>query len=109
MEVGIDIEEIARIKKAHKRWGDRFIRHIFTHQEAKYCFSLKDPYPSLAARFCAKEATIKALKKSIPFNRIEIVKKEDSSPSIQIDGKPTNLSVSLSHSKDHAVAIVIKP
>ena len=59
--LGIDSVQVDRIKKASKRWGKSFLRRLFTDRELDYCFRHKNPYPSLAARFAAKEALIKAL------------------------------------------------
>ncbi len=109
MEIGIDIEEIERIKKAHKRWGDRFLNRIYTKREIEYCFSLSDPYPSLTGRYCAKEALTKALKKRLPFSDVELIHGKNSSPELLIRGKKTDLSVSISHCRHYAVAVVLKP
>ena len=58
--IGIDLIEVDRIKAAYERWGERFLRKVFTEAEVKYCFRKKEPSPSLAARFAAKEAGFKA-------------------------------------------------
>ena len=58
---GLDATEIDRIEEAIKRYGDRFIRRVFTEGEIAYCRRKKDFAPSFAARFAAKEAAMKAL------------------------------------------------
>ena len=59
---GIDMVEIQRIKDSIQRYGDNFVRRIFTDEEIKYCESRKNGrYESYAARFAAKEAVSKAL------------------------------------------------
>lgn len=58
--IGIDLIEVDRIKAAYERWGERFLSKVFTEEEARYCFRKKEPYPSLAARFAAREAGFKA-------------------------------------------------
>jgi len=58
---GLDATEIDRIEEAIKRYGDRFIRRVFTAGEIAYCQAKKDFAPSFAARFAAKEAAMKAL------------------------------------------------
>jgi holo-[acyl-carrier-protein] synthase len=55
------LTEIARIRSAHQKHGKSFLDKIFTTEEQTYCLSKADPYPSLAARFAAKEAVSKAL------------------------------------------------
>jgi holo-[acyl-carrier protein] synthase len=56
--VGVDIVEISRIEEAIKERGDTFLKRIYTPAELE-CYRHK--LPSLAARFSAKEAVIKAL------------------------------------------------
>ena len=59
--IGVDIVEIERFRRAVERRGRRFLEKIFTEEEMEYCFSMKDPYPHLAGRFCVKEAVLKSL------------------------------------------------
>ena len=58
---GVDLCRPARIKRIIKRHGDRFLRRVFTEAEIEYCSSKGNPYLSYAARFAAKEATMKIL------------------------------------------------
>ena len=44
-----------------ERYGDRFLRRVFTDAEIQYCTRRRDPVPHLAGRFAAKEAAMKAL------------------------------------------------
>lgn len=59
--IGMDATEIDRVAEVLARHGDRFLRRVFTDDEVAYCRRHRDPAPSLAARFAAKEATMKAL------------------------------------------------
>ena len=59
--MGFDETDIPRIAAALERYGDRFLRRVFTDGEIAYCTRRKDPAPHLAARFAAKEAGMKAL------------------------------------------------
>ena len=59
--IGIDIVEVDRIQEASRRWGIRFEQRIYTRQELAYCGDSPSRYWRLAARFAAKEATLKAL------------------------------------------------
>jgi holo-[acyl-carrier protein] synthase len=59
--IGIDATDIPRIARTLDRYGDRFLRRIFTAGEIAYCTRRKNPVPHLAARFAAKEAGMKAL------------------------------------------------
>ncbi len=114
--IGIDIIEIARIKAAIARQGEDFLKRIYTDSEIKaYRWKL----PSLAARFAAKEAVIKALGKTTAGARlkdIEILADDKGKPLVNLYGEAQNqakalgldkLAVSLSHSKEYAIAIAI--
>ena len=57
---GIDIIEVARVKTAYDKFGERFLKRILRPAEVEYCFRYKDPAPFLAVRFAAKEAISKA-------------------------------------------------
>jgi holo-[acyl-carrier protein] synthase len=58
---GLDAIEIARVAAAIERYGDRFVRRVFTQEEIAYCRRKRDAASSFAARFAAKEAAMKAL------------------------------------------------
>lgn len=109
LEIGIDIEKIDRFKKYLN--DSSFLEGIFTKKELSYCFSKAHPEQHLCARFCAKEACVKALKCSFEeFNKIEILNNKDGSPYLKIlDEKYKNyiFKVSMSHTKDFANAVVI--
>ena len=59
--LGFDATDIPRIGDALERYGDRFLRRIFTDGEIAYCTRRRNPVPHLAGRFAAKEAAMKAL------------------------------------------------
>jgi holo-[acyl-carrier protein] synthase len=114
--IGIDIIEIARIKKAIAHWGEGFLQRVYTEPELKLYH--KKP-SSLAARFAGKEAVIKTLgtqAKGISWKEIEILSDPSGQPSVHLYGKAQNqanglgldnLAISLSHSKEYAIACVI--
>lgn len=111
--IGTDIESVDRFVQLDRSSHRAFLERIFTQDELNYCFSKKFPAPHLAARFCGKEAVIKALsevgiKELIPHHAIEIVREESGVPRIKVD-KDLSLTihVSLSHSKDRAIAFAI--
>ncbi len=112
--IGVDIVEISRIKQAIARWGDGFLHRVYTESELRLCH--KKP-SSLAARFAGKEAVIKALRQSkgISWKQIEVLSEPDGRPSVRLYGKAkeqarhldlTNLAITLSHSKEYAIAFV---
>jgi holo-[acyl-carrier protein] synthase len=59
--LGIDATDLPRVREVFGRYGERFLRRVFTDVEIAYCTRQRDPVPSLAGRFAAKEATMKAL------------------------------------------------
>lgn len=59
--LGMDATEVPRIADALERYGERFLRRVFTDREIAYCMRRKHPAPHLAGRFAAKEAGMKAI------------------------------------------------
>ena len=59
--LGLDATDIPRVRDVFERYGTRFLRRVFTDVEIAYCTRQRDPVPSLAGRFAAKEAAMKAL------------------------------------------------
>jgi phosphopantetheine--protein transferase-like protein len=121
MSVGIDLVSISRIQAILDRWGDRFLDRIFTRSEVDYCKSRHSPARSLAARFAAKEAFFKAVSgfdsaedaAAIRFKDVEVMFEPNGAPRLVSTGAAREAlggrlaSVSLSHEKDMATAIVI--
>ena len=113
--IGVDIIEITRIERLIKRWGKTFLQRVFTPSELKFYNNTS----SLAARFAAKEAVLKALgacDKGISWQEIEILAEPNGKPSVNLMGKAklqadesaiSKINISLSHSKEYAVAFVI--
>jgi holo-[acyl-carrier protein] synthase len=120
--VGIDIVDVHRIEDSIQRFGDRFLNRLFTRAEQAYCESLSNNTATaqcLAARFAAKEATIKVLRpeaamldwRTIEIQRhqegyCDIVLYEDAADLAQQRGIMT-LSVSMSHEAAYATAVVV--
>ena len=67
--IGVDLAQIPRLRRVVERWDDRFLRRVFTEAEIAYCRRRRDPIPHLAARFAAKEATLKALGTGLTHGR----------------------------------------
>lgn len=107
---GIDIIEIARIQKAVERWGDDFLHHIFNEEEIAYCRHRKNPYQHYAVRFAAKEAVFKAVgDRKMGWKDLTITNDADGKPacSYSAQGFTKKILISLSHSRDYAVASAI--
>ncbi len=118
--IGIDIIEIARLRKAIERNGDRFLTRVFTDGEVRFCKARRDPYQHLAARFAAKEAVMKALAsgwgKGISWKDMEVISGKEGTPLLECSGEAGRLlkkiggraiHVSLSHQRDLACASVV--
>src|SRR4029434_6211841 len=59
--IGIDATDIPRVAEMFARYGDRFLRRVFTDGEIAYCTRHRNPAPHLAARLAAKEAAVEAI------------------------------------------------
>ncbi len=119
IRTGVDLVEIARVQASAERFGDRFLTRVFTAAELAICAGRP---PSLAARFAAKEAVAKALgtgvwRCGVEWTDIEILRDEEShEPCLILHGAAaerseqlgaTEWSVSLTHSRETAVAFTV--
>ena len=77
--IGLDATDIPRIADVLERYGDRFLRRVFTDDEIAYCKRRRNPAPHLAGRFAAKEAAMKALgtghSQGVIWKDIEVVRR----------------------------------
>jgi holo-[acyl-carrier protein] synthase len=108
---GVDIIEINRIQKAIARWGENFLRHVFSDEEIQYARSRKFPAQHFAVRFAAKEAVYKAIPDNarIGWKDIKIFNDKNGRPQCTVnkDNFKNKVLISLSHSHDYAVANAI--
>jgi len=108
---GIDIIEIERIQKAIDRWGDNFLRHVFTDEEIEYSKNHKFPTQHFAARFAAKEAVFKAVGDNphITWKDINVLNDKHGRPccSLKVKNFRHKIVISLSHTQNYAVASAI--
>ncbi len=114
--VGIDITEIDRVEAALGRFGDRFLRRVYTPMEAAVC---RGRVSELAARFAAKEAVMKALgtgAKGVAWREIEVLPNRRGKPLVYLHGRAKaraekialdGLDISLTHDGNLALAIVV--
>ena len=117
---GIDLVEVARIGASIERFGDRFLKRIFTENEIRYCRSKPNFAERFAARFAAKEAALKAIgtgwRGGVAWVEIEIRREPGGRPTLHYSGRAAEYaarlgmkttSLSLSHTAEHAIAQVI--
>jgi holo-[acyl-carrier protein] synthase len=87
--LGFDTTDIPRIAAAVERYGERFLRRVFTDGEIAYCTRRRNPAPHLAGRFAAKEAAMKALgtghSRGVLWKDIEVVR-EFGPPQLRLHG-----------------------
>ncbi|MCX7929798.1 MAG: holo-ACP synthase [Chlorobi bacterium] len=116
--IGLDIVEIERISAAIERYGEQFLRRVFTDVERAYCErSSANRMLHYAARFAAKEAFSKAIGTGITrgfqFRDCGVVNLESGQPTIVLTGtlgerwSNGRIHVTLSHTRHHAAACVI--
>jgi holo-[acyl-carrier protein] synthase len=103
--IGIDIVDVSRIEAVKRRHGERFLRRIFTDSEIAYARSKRRSSETLAGRFAAKEAFMKAVGRRLPWREIEVLSGERGKPLISYKGEHYR-SVSISHEKAYAIAAV---
>lgn len=73
--LGLDLAEVPRIAAMVERWGERFTRKLFTDRERAFAAERANSAQHLAARFAAKEATLKALgvPRGLSWHEMEVV------------------------------------
>jgi len=121
LTIGVDLVEIARVERVLTRYRDRFLERVFTPAEILYC---RARLPELAARFAAKEAVAKALgvgvrmmaRDGINWRDVEVIGDRRGKPLIRLYGRAaeraselglTEWAVSLSHTREYAIAFVV--
>jgi len=117
---GVDLCEVGRLQQAIERHGSRFTNRVFTEAEAAYAESKANRYERYAARFAAKEAAMKALgtgwRGGIAWRDFEVKNLGSGRPTLIFHGKAAeiaekrgirNVSLSLTHTAEQALAMVI--
>ncbi len=116
LAVGVDIVELDRIEAMIARWGERFLRRVYTPSELEYCAGR---VASLAVRWAAKEAVSKALTcgwMEVGWTEIEVERSSIGQPHVVLHGRAraraqelglTEWAISLSHGRDYAVAVAV--
>jgi holo-[acyl-carrier protein] synthase len=96
---GIDLVEIQRIRQSLERYGDRFLKRVFTPAEQAYCLRKRNASESLAARFAAKEAGAKALgtgiSRGVHWLEIEVIREPGGRPSLRFHGRAAQIAAEL--------------
>ncbi|MCI0452882.1 MAG: holo-ACP synthase [Candidatus Latescibacteria bacterium] len=118
--MGIDLIEIARVRRVHGEYPARFVERILTPHEREYVARYADPVPRIAGRFAAKEACMKALGTGwgagVRWRDVEVVRNPRGKPEIQLHGRAkeicallggTVVHCTITHTDDQAMAMVV--
>jgi holo-[acyl-carrier protein] synthase len=113
---GVDLIEVERITEAVEKYGQLFLQRVYTAKEIQ---QVGQNMGSLAARWAAKEAVAKALGTGIgevAWAEIEILRGPNKEPLLNLYGNARRIaeakglhdwSISLSHTRQHAIAMVV--
>jgi len=108
---GVDITEVRRLRQAVEKWGDAFVKKIFTEEELRNAKKKTSFYQHLAGRFAAKEAVFKALGDAeLTWKDVEILNDRDGRPLCKIlngRAKKVEVHISISHVKTYATAFAV--
>ncbi|MFC1533410.1 holo-ACP synthase [Thermodesulfobacteriota bacterium] len=118
--IGVDLVHIKRMESVIQRWGDRFIRRVFTPGEIEICYSRSSSPSAFSLRFAAKEAFCKALgtgmKKGVKWRDIEVIHFPGGRPGLKIHGRSSKICekekimgfhLSLSDEGEYGIAMVV--
>jgi holo-[acyl-carrier protein] synthase len=118
--LGVDIAEVERVKAAIERYGQTFLRRVYTTREREYCEQFRNKFERYAGRFAAKEAAMKALgtgwSRGVRWVDVEVVRVRGGRPTIQLAGEAANvakrlgvkhIALSITHTEAQALAQVI--
>ncbi len=117
---GVDLAEVRRIREAIERYGDRFIRRIYTDAEIAYVERKANKFERYAGRFAAKEAGMKAIgtgwKRGVRWQDFEVSNLPSGRPTLRLHGEAeriagkmgvTSISLSITHTAELGMAHVI--
>src|SRR5580698_9479577 len=87
---GADLAEVPRIRASIERFGERFVRRIYTAAEIAYVGRTANRYERYAARFAAKEAGMKAIgtgwKRGVTWQDFEVANLPSGKPTLRFHG-----------------------
>ncbi len=117
---GVDLAEVDRIRESVERFGEKFLKRIYTERERAYVERKANKFERYAARFAAKEAGMKAIgtgwRKGVRWQDFEVVNLPSGRPTLKLHGVAaefaarlgvTNIQLSLTHTSQSGLAYVI--
>ena len=118
--IGIDLVDVARIRREVERRGEGLLEEVLTPVELEYCHGMAKPFPSIAVRFAAKEALFKALgtgkRGAMSWQDLEVRRNGLGKPDLAVTGASgeavrtlgaDRIHLSLTHTDEHALAAVL--
>ena len=118
--IGVDIVDVARIQAMLDRFGERFLRRVYTEEETAYAMSGVNKAERLAGRFAVKEAALKALgtgkSHGILWRDVETLRGRYGKPEVHLHGQAVKWAklhgvakvfVSITHDGGKALAFLI--
>ena len=119
--VGLDLVAVDRVRRLLQRHGKRALERLLTDRERAYCQEQPMPARHVAVRLAAKEAAYKAFQgashaRGIGWRELEVGRLSDGRPELILHGRALTVArklsvseifLSLSHTDDHAAAVVI--
>jgi holo-[acyl-carrier protein] synthase len=117
---GVDLAEVARIRAAVDRYGQRFIERIYTPAEIAYVERKANRFERYAGRFAAKEAGMKAIgtgwRRGVRWQDFEVANLPSGRPTLRLHGEAARIAaklgvqsiqLSITHTAELGVAHVI--
>ena len=118
--MGTDLIEVERIRQTVDRYGDKFLRRVYTERESAYAMSKRNFAERLAGRFAVKEAGMKAIgtgwRRGVTWRDFEVINEPGGRPTLRLMGAAgriaqefgvRRISVSITHTAAMAMAVVI--
>jgi holo-[acyl-carrier protein] synthase len=118
--MGTDLAEVERIEQSVERYGERFLKRVYTDLESAYSMRKKNFAERLAGRFAAKEAGMKAIgtgwRRGVTWKDFEVVNEPSGKPTLRLSGVAAqvaaqmgvkSIALSITHTATIAMAVVI--
>lgn len=117
---GVDLAEVDRIRESVERFGEKFLRRVYTEAEIAYVERKANKYERYAARFAAKEAGMKAIgtgwRRGVRWQDFEVTNLPSGRPTLKLHGVAAefasrlsvrSIHLSLTHTAQFGLAYVI--
>ncbi len=116
MEIGVDIVDLDRIERLYNSYGVKFLQRVLTEEEIAICLQKSQVVASIAGRFAAKEAVVKALgtgfSEGVHWKSFEILNDERGRPFVRplcaaLFPSGCTIKISIAHDRHSAIATAL--